>query len=110
MVFIGNGEYLPRGYVPRRRPRLDTGRLDVRIVESTGRESAWRLLGQALSGQLVRDRRYSACQPERLDLVLDTDEPTLACDGEVVPTDREIAVSVERQALTVYHRPPRSRR
>jgi hypothetical protein len=34
----------------------------------------------------------------------------LACDGEVLPADRRIEFAVDRQALTVYHRPPRSKR
>jgi undecaprenyl-diphosphatase len=110
MVFIGNGDYVPRGYVPRRRPRLDAGRLDVRMVESSGEESAWRLLGQALTGRLFRDHRYSEWHSERLEIVLDAADPTLACDGEVGATDPHVIFTVEPRALTVYRRLPRSRR
>jgi undecaprenyl-diphosphatase len=110
MAFIGNGDYVPSGYVPRSRPRLDSGRLDVRLVESGGGESVWRLLGQAVTGRLVQDGRFSAWQTPELALTLDGSDPSLACDGEVFPADQRIGLRVDPQALTVYSRPPRAGR
>jgi diacylglycerol kinase family enzyme len=108
MAFIGNGEYLPHKSVPRRRARLDTGTLDVRTVESTGGESVWRLAAQTVTGRLFRDHRYTERRTDQLELVLHGDEPSLACDGEVFRTDPTLKFRVDRQALTVYHRPGRS--
>jgi hypothetical protein len=70
----------------------------------------WRLLGQAVTGRLVQDGRFSAWQTPELALTLDGSDPSLACDGEVFPADQRIGLRVDPQALTVYSRPPRAGR
>lgn len=101
LLFVGNGTYQPRGFVPRWRPRLDTGRLDVRLADS-GKHGVWPLLGAALTSNLYRSKRYVEQAPEQLTVRLSEPEGMLATDGEVHPAPAEVTFRVRRQALTVF--------
>jgi undecaprenyl-diphosphatase len=59
MIFIGNCRYEPSGLGPSRRPRLDDGHLDVRILRADVPRSRLRLAATMLSGHLPRSATYS---------------------------------------------------
>ena len=103
LVFIGNGDYRPRGFVPRWRRRLDAGRLDVRLVDSARRGSTLRLVAGALTGDLYKSSRYVEVRRASLSVKLTGDTGFLARDGEVEQAPSAVTFSVRRQALTVYH-------
>jgi len=102
MIFIGNGGYAPRGYVPRWRPTLDSGQLDVRLVDSARPGSWWRLLLGALTGDMFRTSRYLETRTPSLKVTIDGPPGYLARDGEVTDAPNSVTFSVRREALTVY--------
>lgn len=100
MLFVGNGGYQPCGFVPRWRPRLSSGDLDVRYLEARG---SWLpLVGGVLTGNLHRSGRYVEQRRPSLRVRLDADPGWLARDGEVSPAPRSVTFSVRRRALTVF--------
>jgi diacylglycerol kinase family enzyme len=102
LLFIGNGEYQPRGFVPRWRPRLDSGRLDVRFVDSGGRGSTWRLVAATLAADLYPTSRYVELHTRRVTVKIVSGGGFLARDGEIEDAPSVVDFSVRRQALTVY--------
>lgn len=102
MLFIGNGVYSPRGFAPRSRPRLDTGRLDVRLVDSAASGSWWRLLATALSGARYSGTPFVEALESNLTIEISGPNGYLARDGEVSDAPTKSRFSVRRQALTVY--------
>lgn len=67
-MFIGNGEYEPRGFVPSRRARLDDDRLDVRLVDGTRPYARTRLLFAVLTGTFRTNNAYEEFRTERLEV------------------------------------------
>ena len=106
LLFVGNGCYRPTGLVPRWRPALDTGLLDVRWVDGSRRWSLVSLLAAALSGNAYRPRSYRARTVETLHVDVDGERGLLARDGEVSEAPTPVRFSVRRQALTVYRGAP----
>lgn len=90
LFFIGNCVYLPSGFAPSRRIRMDDGLIDVRILETGKRFSRLRILGALLLGRLERSPLYHELQvPEFAFEALDGPTP-IARDGEVGPA-RDVA-------------------
>jgi diacylglycerol kinase family enzyme len=106
MMFIGNGRYQPHGFAPGWRPRLDDGRLDLRMVTMAGRAPILRLALSVLIGRLGHSRLYLEDDPVDL-LVRRPDGPgLLARDGEIGPAPAQLEFGKLRRALIVYQ-PPR---
>jgi undecaprenyl-diphosphatase len=102
MIFIGAGAYLPRGFAPRWRPRLNSGQLDVRLVDSALPGSGWRLMLAALTGDLYRSSRYLEARQPSLRVNISGSPGYLARDGEVTDAPNTATFTVQREALTVY--------
>jgi diacylglycerol kinase family enzyme len=102
MIFVGNGSYSPRGFVPRWRSRLDSGQLDVRLVDSGQSGARWRLLLGALTGDMYRSTRYLETRKPTLTVTISGPPGYLARDGEVTDAPNKVTFSVRRDALTVY--------
>ena len=102
MLFIGNGAYEPRGFAPRWRSRLDTGQLDVRLVDSAKPGSTWGLLAAALTGDLYRSARYVEVREPSLTITIAGPNGYLARDGEVADAPSTATFATERGALVVY--------
>ena len=83
LFFLGNSIYLPSGFAPAQRIRMDTGLMDVRILE-TGRPFAkLRVMTALLLGRLQRSRLYHELHVPEFSFSA-VDGPTaLAMDGEV---------------------------
>ncbi len=83
LFFLGNSLYLPTGFAPSRRTRMDDGLLDVRILETGRRLSRTRILGALAFGRLERSPLYHEIQaPEFSFTAIDGPTP-IARDGEV---------------------------
>ncbi|MGW5478728.1 phosphatase PAP2 family protein [Streptomyces sp. NPDC004008] len=102
LLFAGNGCYVPDGFAPAFRPRLDDGLLDLRLIDGDRRLARTRVVLAALLGALGHCPVYVAERvPEvRIEDLRGTD--TCACDGEVVPAPRALRLSKRNQALVVY--------
>ncbi|MGV9246287.1 phosphatase PAP2 family protein [Streptomyces sp. NPDC003710] len=102
LLFAGNGRYLPDGFAPAYRPRLDDGLLDLRLIDGCHRLARTRVVLSALAGTLGRSRVYVAERvPEvRIENLRGTD--TCAYDGEVLPAPGALRLGKRNRALVVY--------
>jgi diacylglycerol kinase family enzyme/membrane-associated phospholipid phosphatase len=107
LLFIGNGEYEPRGFVPRWRRRLDTGNLDVRLADAN-RGSTLGLIAATLTANLYKSHSYVEARRPSVRVKITGDTGYLARDGEITDAPSEVRFSVRRQALTVYRGPSRT--
>jgi diacylglycerol kinase family enzyme/membrane-associated phospholipid phosphatase len=83
LFFLGNSVYLPTGFAPSRRTRMDDGLIDVRILDTGRRLSRTRILGALAFGRLERSPLYHEIQaPEFSFTAIDGPTP-VARDGEV---------------------------
>lgn len=106
LFFLGNSVYLPSGFAPSRRTRMDDGLIDVRILETGRRLSRTRILAALALGRLERSPLYHELQvPEFSFTALDGPIP-LACDGEVDGSTTEARFRAEYRALQVYRPAP----
>jgi undecaprenyl-diphosphatase len=102
LFFLGNSTYLPSGFAPSRRARMDDGLLDVRILETGRRFSRTRILVAVLLGRLVRSPLYHELRVPEFSFTA-VDGPTeLACDGELGIECKEATFNVRYRALPVF--------
>lgn len=103
MLFAGNGRYLPVGFAPTHRPRLDDGYLDVRLVDADVRLARTRIVLGALTGTLRWSGAYRASTAQALRLSTPDGRPIgLSVDGEVARVSADVTLTKARRALTVY--------
>ena len=102
MMFIGNGRYQPQGFAPSWRPRLDDGRLDLRMVTVAGRAPLLRLALSILTGRLGRSRLYVEDDPVDVHITRPDGPGLLARDGEIAPGPAEFDVRKLPRSLVVY--------
>jgi diacylglycerol kinase family enzyme/membrane-associated phospholipid phosphatase len=102
LFFLGNSIYLPTGFAPSRRTRMDDGLLDVRILETGRRFSRTRVLTALALGRLERSPLYHQIQaPEFRFTAVDGPTP-LAHDGEVDGEYESASFSALYRALPVF--------
>jgi undecaprenyl-diphosphatase len=102
MFFLGNSVYLPSGFAPALRTRLDDGLIDVRILETGRRFSKLRILVSLGLGRLERSPLYHELQVPEFSFVA-LDGPTaLAHDGELGRECREATFKAHYRALSVF--------
>jgi diacylglycerol kinase family enzyme/membrane-associated phospholipid phosphatase len=102
LFFLGNSTYLPSGFAPARRARMDDGLLDVRILETGRKFSRSRILIALMLGRLTRSPLYHEMRvPEFRFVAVDGPTP-LAHDGEVGMTVKEATFTVRYRALPVF--------
>jgi undecaprenyl-diphosphatase len=107
MFFIGNSIYLPSGFAPSRRTRMDDGLLDVRILETGRRFSRLRILVSLALGRLERSPLYTELQVPEFKFAA-VDGPTaIAHDGELGIECSEATFSARYRALPVFRPLPR---
>ena len=102
LFFLGNSTYLPSGFAPSRRTRMDDGLLDVRILETGRRFSRLRILTALVLGRLERSPLYHELRVPEFSFKA-VDGPTvLAHDGEVGTEVSEATFSARYRALPVF--------
>jgi len=107
LFFIGNSTYLPSGFAPSHRTRIDDGLLDVRILETGRRWSKLRILTSLILGRLERSALYHERQVPQFSFS-SLDGPTMvARDGEVGAEHESASFTVQYRALAVFRPPPR---
>ncbi len=109
LFFLGNSTYLPSGFAPSRRTRMDDGLLDVRILETGRRLTKVRILTSLILGRLERSKLYHEHQVPEFSFTA-LDGPTLiAHDGEAGSTHQHASFSSRYRALPVFRPLPRRR-
>jgi diacylglycerol kinase family enzyme/membrane-associated phospholipid phosphatase len=102
LFFLGNSVYLPSGFAPSRRSRMDDGLIDVRILETGRRFATLRLVTSLAVGRLVRSPLYHEMRvPEFRFRSVDGPTP-LAHDGEVELNLEEASFKVNYRGLPVF--------
>lgn len=102
LFFLGNSVYLPAGFAPSLRSRLDDGLIDVRILETGRRFSGVRILTALALGRLQRSPLYHELQVPEFTFTA-VDSPTvLARDGEAGDRYTEAHFTVRYRALAVF--------
>jgi len=102
LFFLGNSTYLPSGFAPAQRHRIDDGLLDVRILETGRRFSRTRILTALMLGRLERSPLYHEMRVPQFAFTA-VDGPTvLACDGEVGIECQDASFRAEYRVLPVF--------
>ncbi len=102
LFFLGNSIYLPSGFAPSRRTRMDDGLIDVRILETGRTLSRLRIVTSLALGRLERSPLYHELQVPEFAFE-SVDGPTvLALDGEVGTELTKASFSVRFRALPVF--------
>lgn len=102
MLFAGNCRYLPIGFAPTHRPRLDDGMLDVRLVDASQRFARTRIVLAVLTGTLRWCSSYQASARPRVEVETADGAIELSVDGEITRVSSKIELSKSIGALTVY--------
>jgi len=101
LFFLGNSTYAPSGFAPAQRSRLDSGLLDVRILETGHRFSRLRIMTALMLGRISRSRLYHEHHVPEFRFTA-VDGPTVvARDGEVDGYHEAASFSVRYRALQV---------
>lgn len=107
LVFLGNSTYLPSGFAPSRRTRMDDGLIDVRILETGKRFSTLRILTALALGRLERSKLYHERQVPQFSFSSLDGPTTIAHDGEVGSAHERGSFSVRYRVLPVFRPLPR---
>jgi undecaprenyl-diphosphatase len=99
---VGNCRHEPEGLAPSWRPRLDDGRLDVRMVDANGPASRLRAALALMAGRLPRSPVYASWQPEQLQIASDRPSLRLARDGETFDGNGSFSVRKRPRRLVVF--------
>lgn len=102
LFFLGNSVYLPAGFAPSLRSRLDDGLIDVRILETGRRFSGVRILTALALGRLQRSPLYHELQVPEFTFTAVDDPTVLARDGEAGDRYTEAHFTVRYRALAVF--------
>lgn len=106
LFFLGNSTYLPSGFAPSRRTRMDDGLIDVRILETGRMFHKLRILTALMLGRLQRSPLYHERQVPEFSFT-SLDGPTvISRDGEVGRAHESASFSVRYRVLPVFRPMP----
>ncbi|BAX90685.1 bifunctional phosphatase PAP2/diacylglycerol kinase family protein [Mycobacterium shigaense] len=102
LFFLGNSVYLPTGFAPSRRSRMDDGLIDVRILEAGRRFARTRILTALALGRLQRSPLYHELQVPEFSFTA-VDGPTVvARDGELDDEYEHASFVAKYRVLPVF--------
>ncbi|WP_102418941.1 bifunctional phosphatase PAP2/diacylglycerol kinase family protein [Mycobacterium sp. 4858] len=102
LFFLGNSLYLPTGFAPARRTRMDDGLIDVRMLEAGRPWARTRILAALALGRLERSPLYHELQVPEFSFAA-VDGPTvIACDGEVGDEYEKASFTAKYRVLPVF--------
>ena len=107
LFFLGNSTYLPSGFAPSRRTRMDDGLLDVRMLETGRKLARFRIVASLMLGRLERSRLYHERQVPEFSFTSLDGPIVIARDGEVSSAHEAASFSVRYRALPVFRPLPR---
>lgn len=112
LFFLGNSLYLPTGFAPARRTRMDDGLIDVRILEAGRPWARTRILTALALGRLERSPLYHELQVPEFSFSAVDGPTTVARDGEVGDKYDQARFTAKYRILPVFRplpdaRPPR---
>ncbi|SPM33247.1 phosphoesterase [Mycobacterium rhizamassiliense] len=102
LFFLGNSVYLPTGFAPSRRSRMDDGLMDVRILEAGRRFARTRILTALALGRLQRSPLYHELQVPEFSFTAVDGPTTVARDGEVDEECEQAKFVAKYRVLPVF--------
>lgn len=102
LFFLGNSVYLPTGFAPARRTRMDDGLIDVRLLETGKRFSRTRILISLALGRLPRSPLYHELQVPVFEFESVDGPIPIARDGEIGDEYEKVSVSARYRVLPVF--------
>ncbi|OBF16344.1 bifunctional phosphatase PAP2/diacylglycerol kinase family protein [Mycobacterium sp. ACS4331] len=102
LFFLGNSVYLPAGFAPARRTRMDDGLIDVRILETGRRLARVRILAALAFGRLERSPLYHEMQVPEFSFTSADGPIPVARDGEVGDAYAEATFTSMYRVLPVF--------
>jgi len=102
LFFLGNSTYLPSGFAPSRRTRMDDGLMDVRILETGRKFSRLRIVSSLALGRLTRSPLYHEMRVPEFAFTAVDGCTELAHDGEIGTECDEARFRVNYRALPVF--------
>ncbi|MGE5697362.1 MAG: bifunctional phosphatase PAP2/diacylglycerol kinase family protein [Candidatus Sericytochromatia bacterium] len=102
VFFLGNSTYVPSGFAPAYRKRIDTGLLDVRMLEIGRPFSRLRAVTAVLFGRLSRSPLYHEYHVPEFSFSSVNGPTTLAMDGEIDGCHDHAKFVVDYRALAVF--------
>jgi undecaprenyl-diphosphatase len=102
LFFLGNSTYLPSGFAPSRRTRMDDGLMDVRILETGRKFSRLRIVSSLALGRLTRSPLYHEMRVPEFAFTAVDGCTELAHDGEIGTECGEAKFRVNYRALPVF--------
>lgn len=102
LFFLGNSTYLPSGFAPSTRTRMDDGMIDVRILETGRKFSTLRILSALALGRLERSPLYHELRVPEFEFTSVGGPTVLAHDGEVGTEVTKANFTVRYRALPVF--------
>jgi undecaprenyl-diphosphatase len=102
MVFAGNCRYLPTGFAPSTRARLDDGLLDIRVIDAEVPLARTQIAVAVLTGTLRWCRAYEGTTAPELKISSPSGRLHLTLDGEFLSVSPDVTIGKRAQSLAVY--------
>ncbi|CAN5464828.1 bifunctional phosphatase PAP2/diacylglycerol kinase family protein [soil metagenome] len=102
LFFVGNSVYLPTGFAPSRRTRMDDGLIDVRLLETGKRLARTRIVASLALGRLPRSPLYHELQVPVFEFESLDGPIAIAHDGEVGEEFETVSFSSLYRVLQVF--------
>ena len=107
LFFLGNSTYLPSGFAPAQRNRLDDGLIDVRFLEAGRWLGRVRIMAALVLGRLQRSRLYHEHHVPAFAFTCIDGPTAVALDGEVAGHYKHAGFTARYRALPVFGPVPR---
>lgn len=102
ILYLGRGRYYPSDHAPLRRPVLDDGVFDVRMITADEPFARARLLWAVVTGTVAASKVTHLTEATTVTIEAIGEPLVLAVDGEPKPGVRSAVFTVKRRELRVY--------
>ncbi|WP_090822095.1 bifunctional phosphatase PAP2/diacylglycerol kinase family protein [Arthrobacter sp. yr096] len=102
ILYLGRGRFYPRDHAPLRRPVLDDGVLDVRMITADEPFARLRLLWAVVTGTVAASKVTHLTEATTITVEAVGEPLVLAVDGEPKPGVRRATFAVKPRELRVY--------
>ncbi|WP_024818818.1 bifunctional phosphatase PAP2/diacylglycerol kinase family protein [Arthrobacter sp. 31Y] len=102
ILYLGRGRYYPRDHAPLRRPVVDDGVLDIRMITADEPFARARLLWAVVTGTVAASKVTHLTEATEITVEAIGQPLVLAVDGEPKPGVRSATFSIKARELTVY--------
>lgn len=102
ILYLGRGRYYPSDHAPLRRPVLDDGVFDLRMITADEPFARARLLWAVITGTVAASKVTHLTEATTVTIEAIGEPLVLAVDGEPKPGVRSAVFTVKRRELRVY--------